>query len=242
MKPKISVIMPVYNSGKYLKIAIDSILDQTEKSFELIVINDGSSDDSEAIIRGYSDQRIRYLKNEQNSGLCFTLNRGFEEATGEFIARMDGDDISLPTRFERQLSLMERDGLDACGCNWFIINDAGFFKRAAVTVLDRRFFRVFLFYGVPFAHGSVMLRKAFIDRNSLKYGTIFKRAEDHGLWSEMLLNGATFGNCFEALFLYRESAGSLSQVFGRRITEDVRGIRDFQLRSWRNELVKDSLE
>src|SRR5215218_8078213 len=98
--PKISVILPVYNAEKYLKAAIDSILNQTFPDFELLIINDGSSDGSEKIIKSYTDNRIVYVKNGENSGLINTLNKGIDLATGEFIARMDGDDIAVPERFE----------------------------------------------------------------------------------------------------------------------------------------------
>lgn len=106
--PKISCIMPAYNAGKYLKVAIDSILNQTFKDFELIIINDGSSDNTEDIILSYDDSRIVYIKNERNLKLMKTLNKGIDKAKGEFISRMDSDDQAHPSLFERELQEFEK--------------------------------------------------------------------------------------------------------------------------------------
>lgn len=99
--------MPAYNAEKYLREAIDSILAQTFTDFELIIINDGSTDFTKDIILSYTDQRIRYIENEQNSGICVTLNKGLDAARGRYIARMDSDDISLPRRLEVQVQYMD---------------------------------------------------------------------------------------------------------------------------------------
>src|SRR5687767_7542953 len=98
-QPLISVLLPVYNAEKYLRESIDSILKQTYSNFEFLILNDGSTDGSEEIIKSYSDPRIRYSKHE-NCGLAATLNKGIEQAKGEIIARQDQDDISLPERFQ----------------------------------------------------------------------------------------------------------------------------------------------
>ena len=96
----LSVVMPAYNAGKTIKESIDSILNQSFKDFEFIIINDGSTDNTEDVILSYGDKRIRYLKNDVNRGIIYTLNRGIIESKGKYIARMDSDDISLSTRFE----------------------------------------------------------------------------------------------------------------------------------------------
>ena len=99
--------MPAYNAEKYINEAIDSILAQTFTDFEFIIIDDGSTDSTCAIVESYSDSRIRFFKNEHNLGVAATLNRGLDLARGEYIARMDADDISLPTRFEKQAAYMD---------------------------------------------------------------------------------------------------------------------------------------
>ena len=113
----ISVILPAYNAEKFLREAIDSILGQTYKNFELIVLNDGSTDRTEDIILAYDDPRIRYVKNEKNLKLIKTLNKGIDLAKGEYIARMDADDISLPRRFEIEVNyLQEHSDIDVVSC------------------------------------------------------------------------------------------------------------------------------
>jgi glycosyltransferase involved in cell wall biosynthesis len=107
--PAVSVVMPVYNAAKYLPLAIESILNQTYKDFEFIIIDDGSTDESWEIIKKYSlkDGRIRIIRNRLNLGICRTLNYGISQARGKYIARMDGDDWSYPDRFFKQVSFMK---------------------------------------------------------------------------------------------------------------------------------------
>lgn len=119
--PLVSVVMPVYNGEKYLPEAIDSILKQTFTDFELLLINDASTDNSEKIINSYNDSRIIYIKNEQNLGLIKTLNKGLDLAKGEYIARMDQDDISSHERFAKQIALFESNlEIGVCG-TWFTL-------------------------------------------------------------------------------------------------------------------------
>ncbi len=113
--PLISVVMPVYNSEKYLEEAINSILNQTFTDFEFIILNDGSTDKTEDIILSYSDSRILYIKNKTNLQIVKTLNKGIELASGKYIARMDSDDISSPERFEKLIEFMENNHeIDIC--------------------------------------------------------------------------------------------------------------------------------
>ena len=104
--PKVSVLMSVYNGEKYLREAVESILNQTFRDFEFIIIDDGSTDSTNEIIRSYSDCRIRLLENEENIGLTKSLNKGIDQCRGEYIARMDGDDVSLQQRFSKQLEYL----------------------------------------------------------------------------------------------------------------------------------------
>ena len=99
--PAVSVILPAYNCEKYIAKAIDSVLHQTFTDFELIIINDGSTDQTEKIVKSFSDPRILYQLNNTNKGLVFTLNKGIDIAKGRYIARMDGDDIAHRERFEK---------------------------------------------------------------------------------------------------------------------------------------------
>ena len=106
---KISVLMPVYNTKEeFLRTAIESILNQTYSNFEFIIINDGSTNNAEDVILSYKDERIVYLKQE-NKGIVSALNNGWDKASGEYIARMDSDDISLSERFEKQIEFLENN-------------------------------------------------------------------------------------------------------------------------------------
>ncbi|MBK7430445.1 MAG: glycosyltransferase family 2 protein [Bacteroidetes bacterium] len=114
--PVVSVIMPVYNTGKYLAAAIASVLGQTFSDFELIILNDGSTDDSETVVKNFTDPRIIYLKNERNLGLIATLNTALSQCKGEFIARMDGDDICHSERLAAQLRFLNaHPEISVCG-------------------------------------------------------------------------------------------------------------------------------
>lgn len=123
--PLITVVMPVFNAANYLNLAIDSIIDQTYTNWEMIAIDDGSTDNSLAILLHYQlrDKRIKVFSRE-NKGIAYTLNQGIEKANGDFIARMDADDISMPTRLELQLdALIVNPSLDLIATNAFLIDD-----------------------------------------------------------------------------------------------------------------------
>ena len=112
----ISVILPAYNAQDTIAEAIQSIVDQTYEDWELIIINDGSTDGTKSVIQTFKDNRIKFYDNLGNKGLVFTLNRALSIARGFYIARMDADDISLPTRFEMQINYIEKYNLDLIGC------------------------------------------------------------------------------------------------------------------------------
>lgn len=108
-KPLISVVMSVYNDEEYIKEALDSLLAQTLDDFEVIIVDDCSSDRTAEVIEGYREERFRLIRNERNMGLTCNLNRAVAEASGEYIARMDGDDICLPERFEKQVGYLKEN-------------------------------------------------------------------------------------------------------------------------------------
>ncbi|MBU1667540.1 glycosyltransferase [bacterium] len=224
--PTISVVMPVYNAENYLDEAIQSILNQTYKDFEFIIINDGSTDKSLEIIEKYKNIDIRItLINRENRGLIASLNEGVEKAEGKYIARMDADDISLPERFEKQIELMEKDTLDICGCHYFMINENNEYIDTALVPLKHASFMNYLSITTPFAHPSVMIRRNFIIKNNLYYGnTKYKSAEDYALWIEFWNGDAKLGNVNEFLFKYRDFGESLSKKNKKGISNDKRKI------------------
>ncbi len=209
----ISVIMSVYNAEKYLDEAIQSILDQTYQDFEFIIINDGSTDKSLEIMEKYKNQDDRIvLMTRKNKGLVASLNEGIEKAKGKYIARMDADDISLPQRFEKQIELMEKENLDICGSHFFIVDERSKYLSARVVSCRIDFNYMILSRSVPFAHGSVMIKKDFLITHELAYGkTVYNKAEDYALWIEFANNHAKISNVDEFLFKYRHLDNSLSK-------------------------------
>jgi glycosyltransferase involved in cell wall biosynthesis len=225
--PEITVLMPVYNASRDLKAAIDSILTQSFKDFELLIIDDGSQDDSVAVIEGYlaEDTRINLIKNNKNSGIVYSLNIGLELAKGKFIARMDADDISLPDRLRQQINLLNTSNADICGCHWLVMNENNKLTGANLVPLNKGSLVSYLANGiVPFAHGSVMIRNRFLLDNNLKYGPN-RFAEDYNLWVEIFCKNGSFVNCNEFLYKYREYSTSLSKICKKEYLERAEEIR-----------------
>jgi glycosyltransferase involved in cell wall biosynthesis len=180
--PKVSVVMPAYNAEKYISEAIESILNQTFTDFEFIIINDGSTDKTKEIINSYTDYRIHYLENESNLGIVATLNKGLEYASGEYIARMDADDISLSNRFEKQVSIMDTDStIGALGTGTRIFGQ-NVETRETHSTLNSDKLKAELMFSTCMCHPSVMIRKSVLDENNFHYKEEFKGAEDYELW------------------------------------------------------------
>lgn len=180
LNPKISVIMPVYNAGSYLSQSIESILNQSFSDFEFLIYNDGSTDNSDHIIRSYSDKRIRYTNFEQNRGYVHILNRGLNESKGDYIARMDADDISISTRFEEQIAFLEKKpAVGICG-SWF--ENFGTISGVAKTPILDEDVKLSLFYGTPVGHPTVMMRKSMLEKYNLKYENDYLYSEDYELF------------------------------------------------------------
>lgn len=183
--PKISVIMPAYNAEKYIREAIDSILCQTYADFEFIIVNDCSSDRTEEIILSYNDPRIVYLKNEKNLGVAVSLNRGLEISEGEYIVRMDSDDISMPERFAIQSVYLDLHCDTAVlGSNIEIFNTNGVVATGWSST-DPSQMKVDLFFSCGLAHPSVMMRRDVV----LEFGGYdpnYNGLEDYELWCRVV--------------------------------------------------------
>ena len=154
--PFVSVVMSVYNGGEFLKDAINSILSQSYKNFEFIIINDGSSDNFSEILELYDDERIKVLNNQENKGLVYSLNRGLLESIGKYIVRMDADDISLPNRIEKQVEFMQREPeVGVCGSYIEIFGDT--IKRKVQRFPSNvNVNEAFLLFSTCLAHPSVI--------------------------------------------------------------------------------------
>lgn len=212
MNPLVSVVMPVYNGEKYLREAIESILNQTFKNFEFIIINDGSTDKSLEIIENYQniDERIQLISRE-NKGLITSLNEGIQKSKGKYIARMDADDVSLTERFEKQVELMEECEVDICGCHYFVINEENKYIDSKIVPISQDAVNINIAYSVPFAHGSVLMKRDLFQK--FIYGnTAFSTVEDYALWINMYMNNVKFSNVDEFLFKYRDFPNSFSKT------------------------------
>lgn len=202
-KPLVSVVMSVYNGEKYLREAIDSILNQTFTDFEFIIINDGSTDGTLKIIKSYKDPRI-VLISRKNKGLVTSLNEGIEKARGKYIARMDADDVSLPERFEKQVEyLILHEEYAVVGSRIQEIDDSGapHYRIVLSNELPNNSLELSLFFCNSLAHGTVLIRTDMM-RTVGGYSLQHWPAEDYELWGRISKVGR-LAVLDEVLYLYR---------------------------------------
>lgn len=200
--PPVSVVMAVHNSERFLRDSIDSILNQTFADFEFIIVDDGSTDGTAAILDSYTDARIRIIRNEKTRGLPTSLNRGTETAEGTYIARMDGDDISLPERFARQVAyLTDHPHIDVLG-TWFThLTHNGERLNTVELPLTHGMIAWSLLFFTPISHPTAIIRRAVLQRVG-GYNIDYPLAQDYELWTR-LIHRAQLANLPEALVLYR---------------------------------------
>jgi len=216
----LSVVLPVYNADKYLSEAINSIINQTYKNFELIIINDGSTDKSLDLIENYkkNDERIVLISRE-NKGLVASLNEAINKAKGEYIVRMDADDICFPSRFEEQLLFMIENDLDLCGSSIEIFRKK---NKSNILILPEKhndiLFRTFFFSS--FAHPSTMIKKKVF--KYVKYEN--EVAEDYRLWCDIISKGFKVGNINKVLLKYRIHDKQITQTKSKCLINSVNNI------------------
>jgi teichuronic acid biosynthesis glycosyltransferase TuaG len=205
---KCSVVMTVYNAEKYLKDTIDSVLRQTEKNFELIIVNDCSTDSSEDIIKSYADERIRYFKNEINLKVSKTRNFGVSQARAEYVAFIDSDDIWLDNKLEKQLLFMERKNAKICYSGYGFISDDGIMQNRVFNVPEVASFKRLLKQNVITPSASIISKDLL-----LKYPFYADKVhEDFVAFLQMLKNEkiCAYG-INDPLILYRLTANSKSR-------------------------------
>ena len=210
--PVVSVVLPVYNCPQYVGQAIESILAQTYADCELIVIDDGSQDETPDVLRRFKEPRIRIVT-QANRGLAATLNRGIELARGRYIARQDQDDVSFPERLARQVAFLEAHPACALVGTWAEIRrEDDRTGRVHRHPSDNASLQFELLLNNPFVHSSVVIRKAALDRVGV-YSTDTGRQppEDYELWSR-IARQFEVANIPEVLHAYREIEGSMSRV------------------------------
>lgn len=219
-RPKISVLMPVYNAEKYLKEAIDSILNQTFRDFEFIIINDASTDKSKQIIMSYQDTRIRYFENNKNLGVAKTLNKGLELATAKYIARMDADDISSSKRLELQYEEMNRDKeITVLASNFDVVDERGHFLYRENYAKSPEEIYYILQFRDCLGHPTVMFKKHIILNVFGGYNED-REAEDYDLWLRISSKYKIF-KLNTSLLKLRTSKNSRMGAMSRKIDNDA---------------------
>lgn len=223
--PEVTVLMAVHNGEAHLRPAIDSVLSQTFTNYEFLIIDDGSTDETPAIIASIDDARIRMIRNETNIGLAASLNKGLAAAKGRYVARMDADDICQPERLAKQVHF-----LDAHSETVVLGTEMVLFGRDGEVAYWRpktdAQVKAHLLFAPPFAHPSVMLRKTFLDTHALRYDESLPTAQDYDLWERMLrISGAHGANLKEPLLSYRVHDKSISTAKlkeQRKTANDIR--------------------
>ncbi len=211
--PSVSVVMPVYNCEDYLESSIDSILNQTFRDFEFLIFNDGSTDRSESVIGEYADkdERIKVFNSGQNRGLVFQLNEGLRLAKGDYIVRMDADDISMPGRLEEQVSFMENNpDFGVCGA-WMRLFPAA---DGAVWVQPTQHEDIFagMVFRTRIWHPTVIMRRDAIANLDEFYDAEFAHVEDYEYWVRLGLRGVKFANIGKILYAYRRHGESVCNI------------------------------
>jgi glycosyltransferase involved in cell wall biosynthesis len=214
-QPLVSVIMPVYNPGDYLVDAIESILNQTYQNFEFIIVDDASTDDSWKIIKSYTkkDKRIRSYKNPLNLGVSLTSNFAISKVRGNYIARMDSDDVSAPTRLQKQVAFLNRHPKTVLvGGQCTIIDQFGHSIGSKNFPLSpHQVLMEMLFWAVPVQQGFMMVNRTLLPQNFIWYSASKTSAEEIDLFFNLSQYG-DFANLPYNLYYYRQIPGSLSRA------------------------------
>lgn len=236
--PLVTVLMPVYNAERFLKRAIESILAQTFTNFELLIINDGSTDQSVPIIQSFADERIHLLHNETNSGVIHTLNKGIISAKGKYIARMDADDICETHRLEKQVSYLEQHPDVAVVASHILLINAeeeelGTWDQDVQYSTPEQLFRRMAKTNC-IAHPSILIRTEIVQQ--YLYHKTQKGSEDWDLWMRLLSDGHTIHKLPEYLLKYRIHTASVTALHNREITLEEK------LNKVRGTFLKERLE
>lgn len=228
--PKVSVIMSVYNGMPYLKEAVKSILNQTYKNLEFIIVNDASADSSWEYLKSLKDKRIKLIKNKKNLGLAKSLNIALRQAQGDFIARMDADDISLPRRFQEQLKfLVKHPAIDICGSWVDLIDEKGrIIGEKKFPLKDEEIKRVLVRFN-PMIHPTSMGKKSFFTQLQ-GYREEYDGAEDYDLLMRAMkkfkMSNIAKKLLFRRLQRNRRSAKSMAKMDKLELKIKLESIRE----------------
>lgn len=209
--PKVTVMMPVYNGERYISDAIKSILSQTLRDFELLIMNDGSTDNTLRVVRSFNDPRIRIIENEKNLGTILTRNRGLKECRGEYVAMLDSDDLAYPERLQKQVDFLDKNPDFGLVGTWVDLMDSEGKKIDASWRGDTESEEVpiVLLFHNCFSFSSVMLRREAIPTEGFRDG--FIPTEDYEIWTRIIKNWKA-DTLREVLTTYRIHEKSLSKT------------------------------
>jgi glycosyltransferase involved in cell wall biosynthesis len=225
-RPQVTILTTTYNRAQYLREALDSCLAQSFTDFEILIVDDASTDDTGAILALYRDERIRVVRNERNLGMCSARNRGLSEARGELVAQLDSDDIALPFRLERQVAFMAaHPDVGVCG-SWAEYFSPGhtYIWRFPTTVEEIRAQMVF---HNPVCHSSTILRPDFLARHGLRFRC--QVADDYDLWVRAL-DHFPVTNIGEVLVRYRVHDAQLTRSADTLLQRDTMAVCERQIR------------
>ena len=228
-KPKISVLMPVYNGDQFLDKSIKSVLNQTFNNFEYIIINDGSTDGSLKIIESYKDNRIKIINYSKNKGITFALNNGLKIAKGDYVARQDQDDISYPDRLMLQIEYLENNDVDLVDTNFIFIDE----NDKYLQDYEKRYFSPdetlshLFFYEM--VHASIMCKRSLFTKYNIQYRK--RPTEDYDLFIRLAKAGMRAGRLDQKLIKQRKHPNSMCGSDWDNIKKDIDIMR--------NEFVQD---
>jgi glycosyltransferase involved in cell wall biosynthesis len=230
--PLVSVLLAVHDDAAFLRQAVDSILGQTLGDLELIVVDDASTDGTPALLDAIADERLRVVRNEEQSGLAASLNRGLDLAGGRYVGRIDGDDVALPERLERQVERLRAES--RCAAVGSAIVDLDEDGRSGATHMlpaNATALRWHALFSSPFFHPTVLVDREVLDAHGLRYDTEFLESEDYELWTRLFAFGDG-ANLVTPLVLKRVHPGQaslrrgdLQESFQRRVAlREIGGI------------------
>lgn len=208
-KPFISVLMPAFNAEKHIAISIQSILVQTYTNFELLILDDGSTDLTFKRTAQFNDPRIKILKNDKNLGLVASRNKLVSAANGSYIAFMDADDIAHPLRLETQIAALEKNEFDVCGTSHFTLYENNQRIKKSKQFYSDSDIRAIMIVNSPFCNPSITGRAEVFKKYIFQSGSI--TGEDYILWLNLAIAGIRFANLKEVLMTYRVHDNQITQ-------------------------------
>lgn len=237
INPLVTVLMTVYNGGKYLRLSVESVLKQSFKDFEFLIVNDCSTDNSIEIIKSFGDERISIHSNEKNLGQTKSLNVGLNLAKGKYIARMDADDMAFPSWIEKLVDYTEsHPEYAAVSAGVVVMNESGKFKKVfqPPTAFDEVIFHIF--FGNAMNHVGSLINKEILLKNG-GYNEEFKIAQDYELWSSLIRNNYRLINIDKILVAVRIHESSLGYT-----AERDKGLKEVAETIYRNINVLTTLK